>query len=319
MKTFFAFIGVLALIVFGLIVLSVPGTTHSPSTQNAITDRATATPVAQTEQRALPVEAERLFLDYQRNEVAADHQYRGRRLLVTGMVTSVKKDFTDKVYVVLGTSNMFMGVDASLKPSEVARAGELSKGEEITVLCRGGMMILGSPMLDDCVFGNAPVESEAPAPTYAPQPSNERQPATVPVINAANIAPVTATAPVSRQNVGQSTGDTMTAEEFNSRFGWYVDVIKRKVAQNWYLREVDTSTPAGGTVYVQFTVAQDGTPGNLAIATASSSPSLNLSCMQAVRRVDTFGPLPAGYDKTSLAVLYHCTYPGPNVASESSY
>jgi protein TonB len=32
--------------------------------------------------------------------------------------------------------------------------------------------------------------------------------------------------------------------------------------------------------------------------------------MHAVQRVDTFGPLPAGYNESTLNVLYHCTYPG---------
>jgi hypothetical protein len=125
---------------------------HTSSTQIASSDSDGASPVAQTETRALPFQAEQLFLDYHRNEVAADQKYRGRRLLVTGVVTSVNKDFTDKVYLMLGTSTMFMGVHAILEPSEVARAGELSKGKEVTVLCSGGTMIVGSPMLDDCVF-----------------------------------------------------------------------------------------------------------------------------------------------------------------------
>jgi periplasmic protein TonB len=104
--------------------------------------------------------------------------------------------------------------------------------------------------------------------------------------------------------------NAVTGGDFGSRFGWYVDVIKRKVAQVWYLREVDPSTAAGATVYVQFTVSRDGTPGSVSIATPSSSPSLNYSCLHAVQRVDTFGPLPSGYNESSLNVLYHCTYPG---------
>ncbi|MGA3223995.1 MAG: TonB C-terminal domain-containing protein [Acidobacteriaceae bacterium] len=102
----------------------------------------------------------------------------------------------------------------------------------------------------------------------------------------------------------------VTGGDFGSRFGWYVDVIKRKVAQDWYLQEVEPSTPAGATVFVQFTVGRDGSPGSVTLATPSSSPSLNSSCMHAVQRVDTFGPLPAGYNESSLNVLYHCTYPG---------
>jgi periplasmic protein TonB len=104
----------------------------------------------------------------------------------------------------------------------------------------------------------------------------------------------------------------VTGGDFGSRFGWYVDVIKRKVAQDWYLQEVDPSTPAGATVYVQFAVGRDGSPGTVSLATPSSSPSLNSSCLHAVQRVDTFGPLPAGYNESSLNVLYHCTYPGRN-------
>jgi TonB family protein len=91
----------------------------------------------------------------------------------------------------------------------------------------------------------------------------------------------------------------------------YVDVIKRTVARNWYLQEVQPSTAAGATVYVQFTVARDGTPSSVTLATPSSSPSLNSSCLHAVQRVDTFGSLPQDYPNPTLNVLYHCTYPGP--------
>jgi protein TonB len=111
-------------------------------------------------------------------------------------------------------------------------------------------------------------------------------------------------------NTNANSPIAVTGGDFGSRFGWYVDVIKRKVAQVWYLREVDPGTPAGATVYIQFTVARDGSPGNVSIATPSSSPSLNYSCLHAVQRVDTFGPLPSGYNESSLNVLYHCTYPG---------
>jgi periplasmic protein TonB len=119
-----------------------------------------------------------------------------------------------------------------------------------------------------------------------------------------------ANVPRSAGSNNASTPQAVTGGDFGSRFGWYVDVIKRKVAQDWYLQEVDPSTAAGATVFVQFTVARDGSPSSISLATPSSSPSLNSSCMHAVQRVDTFGPLPPGYNQNSLNVLYHCTYPG---------
>jgi len=146
-----------------------------------------------------------------------------------------------------------------------------------------------------------PLPKAPPQHQPPPKPQNkanygEAAPANVPRATAANN---TANSPIAQ-----------TGGDFGSRFGWYVDVIKRKVAQDWYLQEVEPSTPAGATVFVQFTVARDGSPGSITLATPSSSPSLNSSCMHAVQRVDTFGPLPAGYNESSLNVLYHCTYPG---------
>lgn len=98
------------------------------------------------------VSAERLFLDYQRNEVSADSMYKGRTLAVTGTVSSINKDFTDSVYLMLETSNEFMGVHANLRGSEVSKASTLSKGSTVTVVCEGSGMIVGSPMLTDCVI-----------------------------------------------------------------------------------------------------------------------------------------------------------------------
>ena len=111
-------------------------------------------------------------------------------------------------------------------------------------------------------------------------------------------------------NPNASSSVAVTGGDFGSRFGWYVDVIKRKVAQNWLLPEVATGTPVGATVYIQFSVGRDGSVSGARIATSSGSSSLDSSCLHAVERVDTFGVLPSGYIDSSLSVLYHCTYPG---------
>jgi tRNA_anti-like len=253
MKTFFALVGVVALLAFGFMVLGVLVGIHSSGSQNTTSANDGATVVTQTELRALPVQAERLFLDYQRNEVAADQKYRGRRLLVTGIVTSVNKDFTDKVYLMLGTSNMFFGVHASLEPSEVGRAGELSKGEGVTVLCSGGMMVVDSPMLDDCIFRAAPVENEAPGPTYSPQRSNEQQQATVPVIDAVNIATAPPPVPTFRQRVDEYEDQTLR------------------------------------TCPMSFKIAEDGRVYDAVVNTPSVSTDLGQSCLEALNQVEQMG------------------------------
>jgi len=160
-----------------------------------------------------------------------------------------------------------------------------------------------------------PLPEKQPPPKPAPKPLPKAPPQHQPPPKLQNKANYGEAAPA---NVPRSTASNNSANspiaqtggDFGSRFGWYVDVIKRKVAQDWYLQEVDPSTPAGATVFIQFTVGRDGSPGSISLATPSSSPSLNSSCLHAVQRVDTFGPLPSGYNESSLNVLYHCTYPG---------
>jgi periplasmic protein TonB len=167
------------------------------------------------------------------------------------------------------------------------------------------------PLPDATPIPDKKPEPKKPEPKPQPKTPPQHQPPPKPQ-NKANYGEA---APA---NVPRATNPTnnanspvaVTGGDFGSRFGWYVDVIKRKVAQDWYLQEVDPSTQPGATVYVQFTVARDGTPGTVSLATPSSSASLNTSCLRAVQRVDTFGPLPPGYNQNSLNVLYHCTYPG---------
>jgi periplasmic protein TonB len=180
-----------------------------------------------------------------------------------------------------------------------------------------------APALDEQKTEPLPLPDAVPIPEKQtpvkpqPKPQPKAPPQHQPPPKPQNKANYGEAAPANTQrstasNTNANSPIAVTGGDFGSRFGWYVDVIKRKVAQDWYLREVEPSTPAGTTVYIQFTVARDGTPGSVTVATPSSSPSLNSSCLHAVQRVDTFGPLPPGYNESSLNVLYHCTYPGPH-------
>lgn len=96
--------------------------------------------------------------------------------------------------------------------------------------------------------------------------------------------------------------------DFGSRFGWYVDIIKRTVAQNWYSQLADPNASMGHSVIVTFTVHRDGSVSDPRIAQSSGVPSLDLSAIQAVERVGAFGPLPAGYAGSSVSVAYTFTY-----------
>jgi len=104
------------------------------------------------------------------------------------------------------------------------------------------------------------------------------------------------------QPVSISNGD------FGTRFGWYVDGIKRKVGQNWLRGQVDPRTSKGAAVQIYFKIDRQGSPSGFRINTASGSPTLDRSCLLATQRVDTFGPLPPASNDQWLDVTYDCTY-----------
>jgi hypothetical protein len=98
---------------------------------------------------ALPVDARALFAAYDANEVAADQQFKGKRLQVTGNVEGINSDLGDDPVVLL-TAGDFQSVHVRGLPADAA-AG-ISKGQTISVTCVGGGEVIGSPMLDDCTL-----------------------------------------------------------------------------------------------------------------------------------------------------------------------
>jgi protein TonB len=101
---------------------------------------------------------------------------------------------------------------------------------------------------------------------------------------------------------------SVTNGDFGSRFGWYVEIIKRKVSQNWNRYEVDAHTAKGATSEIYFRINRQGAPSSFKINTASGSPTLDRSCLLATQRVDTFGVLPPDSHDQWLDVTYDCTY-----------
>ncbi|HWG21945.1 MAG TPA: TonB family protein [Terracidiphilus sp.] len=95
--------------------------------------------------------------------------------------------------------------------------------------------------------------------------------------------------------------------DFGTRFGWYVQIIKRKVDQNWNRQEVDHRTPIGAVATIYFKVDRSGIPSNFRIDRSSGSPTLDNSCLRAAQRVDTFGPLPPESNDRWLDVTYDCS------------
>ncbi|PYX71162.1 MAG: hypothetical protein DMG78_16350 [Acidobacteria bacterium] len=77
--------------------------------------------------------------------------------------------------------------------------------------------------------------------------------------------------------------------DFGNKYAWYVQVIQRKVSENWLKYEVDPRI-------------------NVRIEQSSGVPSLDISAARALQRIDTFGPLPPDYPGSKISVEYWFDY-----------
>jgi protein TonB len=103
-------------------------------------------------------------------------------------------------------------------------------------------------------------------------------------------------------------GVTGGGGDFGTKYGWYVQVIQRKVSENWLKYEVDPRITTAQRVYITFDIARDGHPFNVQVEQSSGVPSLDVSAVRALQRIDTFGSLPPDYGGGKISVEYWFDY-----------
>lgn len=94
----------------------------------------------------------RLWQDYEANEVAADNQYKGRRLRVTGRAYSVEKSPMGNAVLHLVSGNPIFMSMATLTPAETPRAAAITRGDTVVVACTGAGSMMRMPQLEDCTL-----------------------------------------------------------------------------------------------------------------------------------------------------------------------
>jgi len=103
-------------------------------------------------------------------------------------------------------------------------------------------------------------------------------------------------------------GVTGAGGDFGTRFAWYVQGVSRVVSENWLKYEVDPRITSANRVYVTFDIARDGHPMNVRLEQSSGVPSLDISAVRAIQRIDTFGGLPPEYSGRIVSVEFWFDY-----------
>ena len=91
---------------------------------------------------AMSVSATRLYADYRANEISADQRYKGKALLVTGVVDNIGKDIMDTMYVTLKGDEILGSVQCFFAESHASELSGLREGMNISIKgrCDGLMM-----------------------------------------------------------------------------------------------------------------------------------------------------------------------------------
>ena len=142
-------------------------------------------------------------------------------------------------------------------------------------------------------------DKTTPAPPLHPQPSHVN-PNQVQTGEATGLNIAMSSTPTRAGTVNIGIPDAA----FGTRFAYYVQQITQKVAKQWYTGMLDPQA-AGHRVYITFQVERDGSLSHIQIAQRSGDSTLDLTALNAVRHIDTFGPLPDAYTGNHINVTYY--------------
>ncbi len=91
---------------------------------------------------------------------------------------------------------------------------------------------------------------------------------------------------------------------FGDRFGYYVDLLRQRVAQKWRTGDVDPRIRSAPPAIVTFTIRRDGSISSVRLAQTSGNLALDYSAQRAIADGAPFPPLPAGYDKNDVSIEF---------------
>lgn len=119
-----------------------PPPPNQPIAQAAVAPETAAPPIK--------VNAKTLFRAYDFNEVTADQKYKGKWLVVAGLVQRLEKNSDGQVVVFLNSKGGDEIVVAFLVGGNDDWLATVKKGQNAIFECRGAGKALGSPILKSC-------------------------------------------------------------------------------------------------------------------------------------------------------------------------
>jgi protein TonB len=91
---------------------------------------------------------------------------------------------------------------------------------------------------------------------------------------------------------------------FGNRYGWYVDLLRQKVAEKWHLGDVDARLRTAPPVIVTFVIQRDGSVRDVRVAQRSGNYALDTSAQRAILEASPFRPLPPDFNGSEARIEF---------------
>lgn len=88
-----------------------------------------------------------------------------------------------------------------------------------------------------------------------------------------------------------------------NRLGWYAELIRQRIAQNWRTNGLDARSQASPAI-VNFTIARGGTISDPRIVQSSGNPTIDNTALRAVYDSSPLPPLPAQIAESSISAQF---------------
>lgn len=90
--------------------------------------------------------------EYKSNEIAGDYKYKGKQLLIHGVIASIASDVNNQPVIHFKGEDLFNGASAKFKKPDIERIIKLKKGEALSLVCYGAGEVVSRPMFNSCEF-----------------------------------------------------------------------------------------------------------------------------------------------------------------------